>query len=203
LIACALFGCQLKSPGGGSSTMPSTGGGGAPLPSGGDSASAAPTGGGGDGTLVVPDLTGKTLDEAVAIVKRAGFKADIEQSRPVECDNPKVPGQIRCQDPEPGKRVAAYAMIQVNVYQADEHHGRLVREQLDALRGMTVAQAKAALAKLGFTGTVQLDTPVSFIAGCKAERICEVRPEGGVSTSDEITFTLNKSSLGVSLPPPD
>ena len=153
--------------------------------------------------LVVPDLAGKTLAEATAIVQRAGFTSGIEMTRPVECDNPaKDPGKIRCQDPEPGKRAAAYAMFQVNVYQAPDHHGMLMRDELAALRGMTVAQGKAQLAKLGFTGTVKLETPVQFIQGCALDRICDIQPESGASMSDTVTFTLNQKSFNISAPPP-
>ena len=193
---------------GGSSTTPTARGptgpsGGAP-PNGDPPSGSSPANGNTSGGLVVPDLDGKTFDEAAAIVRNAGFSADLEQSSPVECDNPtKVVGKIRCQEPEAGKHVAKYTMIQVQVYRTDEHHGTLVRSQLDPLRGMTVAQAKAALTKLGFTGTVNLETPMQFIAKCGLDHVCDVQPESGVSTSGVISLVVNQSSLNISAPPPD
>ena len=57
--------------------------------------------------VVVPELAGKTVNEATAALAEPGLTLKVEEGRKVD---PKVPaGQILAQDPPPGARRAASA----------------------------------------------------------------------------------------------
>ena len=146
--------------------------------------------------LVVPDVTGKTVEEAQAIIRQAGFKGDIEESRPVDCDN-RAPteGRIRCQDPEPGKRAASYTLLQVAVYHKPSHHGRVTLDDLEALHGMTVAQARAKLGEYGFDGEVEVYAASTFIDGCRPDTVCRAASAGGI-----IQLVTNKQAAAIPVP---
>ena len=198
-IAAALAGCPL---GGSSSTTMATGTSAPVGPTGG-----APTGGGGDGQLTVPDLIGRTPDEARAIVKAAGFASEPESTRPVECEGaPKQPGRINCQDPEPGKLVARYAMIQVNVYQVHRIAGAIVRSQLETLKGLSPDQAKQALQKMGHDGKVSIGEVTSsggghaFLKDCGQNKVCATSGESGIGIHDDLTLYINPT-LTIAPPP--
>ncbi len=196
IAAVALAGCPLVQTSS-SSTMP---GGGPSAMSNGQSQSA------GGGQLTVPDLVGKTPEEARAVVKAAGFSAEIESSRPVECvDAPREPGRINCQDPEAGKLVARYTMIQINVYEAQRHDGRIIRDQLQSLRGMTPDQAKQQLKKWGHRGKVTVavvsDTGGghSFDKDCGENKVCDTS-SAGMGLEDDLILYLNPK-LTIAPPP--
>lgn len=163
--------------------------------------------GAGDGKLTMPDLIGKTPDEARALVKAAGFAGEPESSRPVECENAaKDPGKINCQDPEAGKLVARSAMIQVNVYEVHGMKGIIVRGQLATLKGLTLDQAKQQLKKLGHDGEVTVAVVTNsgggqtFVKGCGDNRVCEWSGESGISIHDGITLYTNPK-LSIASPP--
>jgi hypothetical protein len=195
----ALSGCPLKT-GSSSSTMPS-GGGSSNSGGGGESAPS------GSSTLTVPNLVGKTMDEAKDIVKAAGFSAEVESSKPVECENaPQDPGKINCQDPEAGKVVQRYAMIQVNVYTPQTFSGSIIRSQLATLHGLSPDQAKAALKKMGHDGAVKIGEITdsggghAFNKACGENKVCSTSGESGIGLHDDITLYINPK-LSIALPP--
>ena len=200
MLLLVLAGCQIVSPGRGAGT---TGGGAGPSGGGhgGGGGEAAPSAGGADadGMVVVPNLVGKSFVEANAMVRQAGFRPEIEQTSPVECDTaPPGEGLVRCQDPEPGKRVRSYTMLHVNVYHKPSHYGRVTLEDLAALKGMTVAQAKAKLVDYGFTGEVVVYHTSNFIEGCKPDVVCRAESAGGI-----MQLYLNEKAAAITLPPPE
>jgi hypothetical protein len=72
-----------------------------------------------DGKLKVPDVRGKTVAEANAIVKQAGFVYEVTPFD-VGCDAsaPKHGnGTIRCQSPDPGSLADKHAMVRVAIQQ--------------------------------------------------------------------------------------
>lgn len=199
LALVLLAGCSMIN-GGGSTTPPPMGGGG-----GGGAApvQAAPDA---DGMVVMPNLVGKTEAEAQAMVRAAGFKSEMEHSAPVDCGDtaPKEPDRINCQSVDAGTRVKAYTLVQVNIYHPQEHHGTLVRSQLDPIRGKTIAEGKQMLAQMGFHGTIEIEHPTQFIASCALGHICDVQPEAGVSTDEHahINFVVNEDKIKLSTPDP-
>lgn len=166
-----------------------------------------PSPGGGTPTLTVPDLIGKTRDEARAIVKAAGFTSEPESSRPLECEGAAhEAGKINCQDPEAGKVVQRYTMIQINVYEPHHIAGAIVRSQLDALRGMTPDQARQQLKKLGHDGKVTVGFVTdsggghTFIKECGQNKVCYTSDEAGLGLHDDLTLYINPT-LTIAPPP--
>lgn len=145
------------------------------------------------GDLVVPDLIGKTPEEAAELVARAGFSSAMEQSRPVEChDAPQIEGKINCQDPAAGATVKPYTVVQVNVYRPTRIAGAIVRSQLVALIGMTPEAAKAALASYGHDGYVVVEPTPEDDPDCGVGVVCGFdRPDSGIGIHDAITLYVN------------
>jgi beta-lactam-binding protein with PASTA domain len=145
------------------------------------------------GDVVVPDLSGKTPEEAAALVEAAGFTGAVESSRPVECyDAPEVEGRINCQQPHAGETVKNYVTVQINVYRKQRIAGAVVRDQLLALIGKTPDEARAALAGYGHDGHVWVDMQDEYDADCGADRVCRFSaPESGMGIHDAITLFIN------------
>lgn len=204
LVLAVLAGCGLVQTSSGGSTMPASGGTGAGPTSGG-----GPATGGGDpsGMVTMPNLVGKTETEANALLQAAGFKSSLEHSAPVDCGDsaPKDAGRINCQNVDAGKQVAAYTLVQVNIYQPQHFEGMLVRHQLEPLRGMSVEAGKAELARLGYHGKIEITHPFQFIDKCGLGKICDIDPEAGISLTDPTTvmhFTVNEDKVKISTPDP-
>lgn len=156
---------------------------------------------GGD-DCVVPDLIGRTREEAVALVMAAGFTQGPESSRPVECEDAEhVEGRINCQAPPAGKIVKKYTAVQINVYHKTRIAGAIVREQLLSLIGMTPADAREALKSFGHDGTVEVSPGSRFWDKCGKERVCAFdQPESGMGVHDPIILYVNPG-LKIAAPP--
>lgn len=163
---------------------------------------AAPDGAAAGDDVIVPDLLGKTREEAAALVAAAGFSHGVESTRPVECvDAARVEGRVDCQDPPPGQRVKRYTLVQINVYRAPRVAGAVVRAQLEALVGLTPAAARARLASYGHDGEVKVAPGLQYDARCGRDVVCEVSSSSGVGLHDPITLYVNPG-LAISAPPP-
>ncbi len=194
----ALAACPLQKSG--SSTMPGGSGG-------------APTGGGGgetanvspDAMITMPDLNGKTRDEAMASVRAAGFKHEAEVS-PIACNGPEQEvGKVDCQDPDPGKSVKAYTLVRFNVKEGSRLTGMFLRRHFDALKGMPIEAAKAQAKKDGHAGEIRVKELDDFRNGCKDKTVCEATDErggqSGMNSKDALILHTNKT-LSIA-PPPD
>jgi beta-lactam-binding protein with PASTA domain len=106
---------------------------------------------------VVPDLMKMTHDQAVAAAKKAGFDepfftppgtaATNDDYNDIEdCVNGTHVGTVCAQDPAPGTHAARDAEIKVII--GEDSKEKLI--VMPDLRGMTMAQATAALAKVGY-----------------------------------------------------
>lgn len=195
----ALAGCSLNSSlGSGTTTWGPTSG----------SASLAPEprqAANGDGKLVMLDLTGMTAEEAEAALRAAGFTPSFEVNRILlECEGvTKQAGRINCQSPHAGTLADRRAIIGVNVYEGPQRiGGALVRGQLEKVRGMTIADAKAYLKSLGHDGEVAIWEQPVFSNSCGVQKVCGVTPEGGTGIHDRVTLVINpNSNVDISLPP--
>jgi serine/threonine-protein kinase len=205
ILALALLAsCSMINSGGPTTPPPmGGGGGGAAGPAGGPAVQAGPDA---DGMVVMPNLVGKTEAEAQALVRAAGFKSEMEHSAPVDCGDsaPRDAGKINCQNVDAGARVKAYTLVQVNIYEPQRHDGRIIRSQLDPIRGKTIEEGKQMLAQLGFKGSVRLEHPTQFVANCALGHICDVQPEAGVSTDADarVVFVVNEDKVKISTPDP-
>jgi beta-lactam-binding protein with PASTA domain len=168
--------------------------------SGGETAATAPTGGSGD--IVMPNLLGKSLDEAIAIVRDAGFQHALE-TKPIACNGTEdIEGKINCQDPEPGKTVKRYQLINVNVYAAQQFPGQVRKHQMEALAGLTPDEAKKKLKSYGHDGEVEVRPHREHWNGCQMGRVCQANPPGGTGIHDLVVLIVNPE-LNVGGPPPE
>lgn len=185
LVLVLLSACSLQSSLTGGSSSPS--GTTMSAPSG-----AAPSGAGGSDRLVMPNLIGKTPEEANAMLRAAGFATQVEANRrALACvDAAEDPGRINCQDPAPGTSAYRSALVAVTVYQPTTFQGALVRAQLVKVRGMTVDEARAYLRSLGHDGPVEIfESPVP--SPTCGDRVCNVSPESGTGLHDRIELQIN------------
>jgi hypothetical protein len=163
--------------------------------------------GAGASTLRVPDLIGKTLDEARALVRAAGFSHAPERTRPVVCDDaPQTPGKVNCQDPPAGAVVARYAVIYLNVFQERAHPGVILRSQLATLRGLSPDAVTAQLRRFGHTGkaVVRALDGRDYDPGCGVDTVCKVVSERGaldIPIEDDAMLYVNPK-LTIAPPPP-
>jgi len=209
VLAIALTGCPL-----GTSTTTTTtltaraGATVGPDASAGAPSSPSSAGSGGTARATVPNLIGKTPEEARALVQAAGFTAEPEATRPLECEGaPREPGRINCQDPEAGQVVERYRMIAISVYREQVIVGAIVRRQLEALHGLTPDQAKQELKKLGHDGQVSIGEVTdsggghTYIKACGQNKVCYTSGESGIGVHDDITLYVNPT-LKIAPPPP-
>lgn len=205
-LAIALAGCPLKTS---TTTTTTTATAGRSLNAGaaGSTGDAAPAASG-TRRATVPDLMGKTPEEARALVKAAGFSHAPESTSPPQCvDAREDPGLINCQDPDPGKSVPEYTLIKINVYQPQVLRGIIVRRQLASLHGLTPDQAKQELRKMGHDGPVQVRDVTdygggkSYIKECGENRVCYTSSESGIGIHDLLTLFINPT-LKIAPPPP-
>jgi hypothetical protein len=159
--------------------------------------------GGGSDLIAVPDFTGKTLEEARAIAKAAGFSHDVEE-RPMHCEGEvaKADGRIMCQDPDSGKPARRYAGLGVAIYKEWKHEGMLVRAQLHPLIGLTPDQARTRLKELGHTGKLVVMHEMQFVAKCGQNKICSIESEAGIGVGDDLMVSINPK-VEIAAPPPD
>lgn len=193
----ALAACPMQKPGG--STMPAGSGG--PTGGGGDASSVSS-----DATITMPDLTGMTHDEAIAVVRAAGFRQPAEHKRIPCYGQAQEVGRVDCQDPEPGKSVKAYSLVVFNVKEGNRlAAGNVLRDDFAKMRGMAVEQAKAYAKSIGHTGELQVKELDEFMTGCKDGTVCTAaHPSGsqsGMSKTDVLVLWTNKT-LSIA-PPPD
>ena len=141
--------------------------------------------------LTVPDLTGMTKEQAEAAIKAAGFKNGSHSSGRIGCDESSTPvGKIDCQDPEPGKSVQGYTMVQAHIKSDGRMAGIVHRDEFEKMRGMTVDQAKAFAKKIGHTGTITVRVADHFRKGCTETTVCEATDERGGQSGMGLSDTL-------------
>jgi hypothetical protein len=108
----------------------------------------------------MPNVLGKTEDEAVALFEAAGLSHVRGGPSNDDCDGAegaRVEGKIYCQKPKPGASVDRYTSVEFDVYEAPKPEpGWLSSEQLASLRGLTVAQAQQELKRMGHDGVVEV-----------------------------------------------
>lgn len=157
--------------------------------------------------LPVPDLIGKTPEEAHALALAAGFAHAPEATRPLECEGaPRDPGRINCQDPEPGAVAARYTLITINVFRPQVIAGAIVRSQLETLHGLTPDQARQQLKKLGHDGQVTIADVTdsggghTYLKDCGQNKVCYTSSESGIGVHDDLILFVNPT-LKIAPPP--
>lgn len=156
--------------------------------------------------ITMPDLTGKTQEEAAAAVKAAGFKMEMDAKHLSCVESPAPVGTVECQDPKPGDVVKAnYTAVEIHIKRDSRMSGLIHREDFHAMRGITVDKAKAFAKKLGHTGQIKVEEMDNFVKGCAEKTVCtatdEREDQSGMSLSDTLLLRTNKT-LSIA-PPPD
>jgi PASTA domain len=140
--------------------------------------------------LKVPNLVGKTLDEATVILKAAGFSYEpVERGENCDDDAPDVDDQqIRCQGPSAGTIVDKNKLVEVIVRHGGHRKGVLLIGQLRPLMFHSLAYVKDALAKLGFAGTI--DVKADWTGGsCEPDHVCSIEPMDNVDIHGHIKLS--------------
>jgi beta-lactam-binding protein with PASTA domain len=131
-------------------------------------------------TAIVPDLSGMTVDEAIAALDAVGL--DLGTKTEVQSDEFE-PGQISDQDPAPDEEVNLPASVNVDVV------GGPATLTLPDVTCIPYSQAKAHLNDLGFTKVV-LGGTVEARPECPASiNVAEQDPPAG-QYSPETLITL-------------
>lgn len=205
VLAVVLMGCPLGTSTTTTSTV--TGRAGATIDTAASTAAPAASGGG-TPKATVPNLIGRTPEEARVLVKAAGFSGEPESTWPLECEGaPRDPGRINCQDPEAGQVVERYRMVAISVFREQVITGAIVRRQLETLHGLTPDQAKRQLEKLGHDGNVSIGEVTdsggghTYIKECGQNKVCSTSGESGIGVHDDITLYINPT-LKITAPPP-
>jgi serine/threonine-protein kinase len=98
----------------------------------------------------VPDLVGRTRDEAVALVEENGWELTVEEGR----DDASVAGLVLAQDPPPGGSLKEGETVTLTV-----SLGRELRTVPADLAGLPVADAEARITEAGLTVGERQTTP--------------------------------------------
>jgi hypothetical protein len=152
--------------------------------------------------LVVPDLIGKTPEEARAIVKAAGFTQEVELRESLQCEGePRDPGRINCQEPEAGVRTNSYAMVHIKVFRAQDLVANQFASRFGDLRGLTLEEARQRLAQAGHDGAISVATKDQYDDGCGQNKACTWRLHGARTNHDEVTLWFNRKTA-IALPAP-
>ncbi len=155
-----------------------------------------------DTQIVMPNLVGKTFDEAVKLCKAAGFVLPPETGRAPDCDEsaPKVDGKIRCQDPDAGAKVGSHALIELSIYKTPPRTN-ISAEEADSLIGKMPDVGKKMLAGWGFRGKIRTQSAGTGNRRCSAGQICEIMPSAPFGLDEEISFAI-ADALKITAPPP-
>jgi eukaryotic-like serine/threonine-protein kinase len=129
----------------------------------------------------VPDLTGKTVEEAQALLQQAGLQlAANQEQREVEDD--KQVGKIVAQDPAPGAQAAKDTQVRVTVGTAQE------KVTVIHVVGQDKDDAKRNLEAIGLTvNLVEVDSVES------KDEVVDQDPKSGTKLNKGATVTLSVS----------
>lgn len=136
----------------------------------------------------VPDITGMTEEQAVALLEGAGFVVE----REVSFDDLADPGTVASQDPAGGDRVAAGSTVFIGVvtrvgidslFADDDDDDRI---DVPRVIRLTQEQAIARLEREGFNVRVVRQSSGSVPAGLVASQ----SPEGGARASEGSMVTI-------------
>ena len=141
--------------------------------------------------LVVPDVIGKTADEARALVRAAGFAREVELSTMLSCDGPRRADRITCQSPAAGTRVTRNDWVQIAVHTVQPHKTWSIEpDQLRPLIGRPLAEVKQRLRGLGHVGHLDVREDAATSATCHDDLVCDLDQGGTVRLDSSIHVSL-------------
>ncbi|MER5525039.1 Stk1 family PASTA domain-containing Ser/Thr kinase [Streptomyces sp. NPDC002677] len=125
----------------------------------------------------VPDASGKSCDEAKALMVAAGLTGNCTQ---VDTTDPNLVNKVVSTDPQPGDQVKKNTAVNIQIGQAKQ------QTAVPEVRGQTVSQAKQTLQAAGFT-KIQFNGNSSDDAIVTNE---DPQPNTGVDDPGNTTITL-------------
>lgn len=138
-------------------------------------------------TIAIPDVTGRSPEDAKALLESLGFTYNDGGSKP----SAETTGTVAYTDPAAGTKVSKG--YQITVYTSD---GSLYLEMPGDLIGKSYHDARDQLIGLGFSAS---KINVEWVAiNLPGDPLCEVtatNPAGGTATSKNASVTLTISSL--------
>ena len=135
----------------------------------------------GPGQTSVPDLTGKTIQEATALLQQAGLTLAAAQDEEV-VDDDKLVGKIIGQDPAPGTQTARDTPVRVKVGIAPD------KVNVIDVVGQTKNTAKSNLEAIGLVvKVVEIDSTE------QKDKVVSQDPKGGTKLNKGATVTINVS----------
>lgn len=144
-------------------------------------------------TLEIPDMLGKTPEDAKALLESLGFV--YVDAGPTPSDAPI--GTVALTDPVAGTKVSKG--YQINVYTSD---GTLYVEMPNDLVGKSPSDAKNELLGLGFAA---INISISWVPTLNPGELCTVlntNPAAGAGTSKQAAVNLTVGSITAGVAPP-
>ena len=145
---------------------------------------------GGSGDIPVPDVTGKTVREATAILKEAGFELGTTDK---SYDANAKDGAVIKQNPTAGSKAAAGSKVNITVSLGPE------QVVVPNLEKMTAKEAQDALTKAGLVahaGTAE------YSADIEVNHVIKQNPAAGetVTKGDVVEYVLSLGAENVAVP---
>ena len=141
--------------------------------------------------VVVPALTGKTVNEASAMLAESGLSLKVEEGRKVDT---KVPvGQILTQEPNPGQRTRRQRSVRVWISAGPRS------TIVPALVGESDRTAQLRVTQQGFT----LAAPAEIRSADYSVGTVVAQNPPAQSKSDAISLLVNRGERGVTYVMPD
>ena len=177
-LLIALAGCKVVS---GGSTSPGPSG---AEPSGADPSASPPPAENvqaRDGVFPMPDVTGKTREEAEAYLRSQGITGTITVDDNYVCHDPKVTELRVCTThPMAGKDTRATLPLTIHL----RPKGTATYDMPD-LRGKSAEEAKQILMKLGqIEQRLRIETMQVVLDGCQPNKVCKQDPAPGTRTEE-------------------
>ena len=184
-----VVGCVVKTDSSGSSFPSSSG------PSGPGGSSGASGSSGATGNVIVPDIMGKTQSEAEAAVAAAGIRGGLRIGNDPGTWN--AASKICNQTPGVGRETAPSLFVSIR-FCIEER--RSTRETDGDLAGMTIEDAKKAIAAAGYTNVVKVDELYEFDKNCKEGTVCRFSPRRWYTNGEGPLILSTNRKLSISTP---
>ncbi len=142
--------------------------------------------------IVVPSVTGETLEDATKTLEDAGLKVGTVTQQ--ESDSVEE-GSVISQDPGANDSTAAGSSVDLVVSSGKGNSGKAY---VPNLLGLTESEAEAALAEVGLTGEKSSDYNGTYSSG----QVCDQSPAAltEVDAGSTVKYTISQGAKAVSVP---
>jgi len=153
-----------------------------------------------DKKFKVPNLVGKTKEEAQDAANGAGFPQDLYVEEPgADCKGDvKEIGKVKCQSPAPGTMLGKFEHITVYINQPPPPK-TWSYDDTQKLIGLPLEEVKKRLADQGFKGKIELQE--GDYPHCKMGTVCEISPSSFGEDSSITLLWRPKKKADIAAPP--